>query len=281
MLDYETWKKEIIWKHLEEYKRITFGDIGNGTRSGREYGHIMPFNRRFDNYMHGRAVDVSNVIKKHPDWYYMSSSQTMCINFFSLLYSGDNYKLLSAFLSCLFDKPISIVFAQFEYIDNAYGDTNFDFYCCDNENHKYFFEVKYTEDGIAKKCSSKDQSEKHLLKVFNEKYKPLIEKDGSFLKKCLKEPMVFMKEHYQAFRNIAVANSVEESYSIFITMKGNEKTLNELKSSLEYVDAKTPYIKSLYWESIVDFVLKNIELDIETKNCFIEFEKKYIPIKTN
>lgn len=271
-MKYNEWY-ENIKKRLVDYKENILGISGSGYYGKKEEKHILPRGCWEQNFM----TDISNLsYKKHDGYHHLNSSQTMCVNFFYPLFKND-YLLLSKFLSKALNERIEIEYAQFEYVNKSeYGDTNFDFYCRDNKGLNYFFEIKYTEKDIAKKCSSKDQSDAYLLEVFDKKYRPLVEKDGSYLSKCKEEPMVFMREHYQAFRNMSVANNVSNSYSIFLTMKGNEGTYKELCFALKYVGGENKHIRSLYWEDVIRIIIEDCGLNEDQVGYYIEFKKKYI-----
>ena len=271
-MNYNAWKNK-IFEGLTKYKVNTLGITGSGYYGKKLVAHILPRGSWSQNFM----LDVSKLnYKKHHGYHHLNSSQTMCINFFYPMFE-DKYKLLNKLLSKVFGGKITIVKAEFESTDKTnYGDTNFDFFCEDSKGIKYFFEIKYTEKDISKMCLSKDRSAKRHLEVFNEKYKPIIEKEGSYLKKCLSEPLVFMEEHYQAFRNMSVSNEKEKVYSIFLTMKENKGTFFELQSALEYIGGEKKYIKSLYWEDLLDLILNHMRLSPDTEGYFIEFKHKYL-----
>ncbi len=267
-MKYNDWY-EMIKNNLVNYKLNVLGIPGSGFYGKKQEDHILPRACSGANYM----FDISNLVfKKHHGFHHLNSSQTMCVNFFAPMLE-DNCKLLSKLLAFLLNEDVKVINFEFEYTNKKiYGDTNFDFYCQDANKHNYYFEIKYTEQGIAKKCSAKDQSDENLIKVYDEKYRDNVESDGSQL--VIDNPLIFMKEHYQAFRNISCANEVKNNYCFFITMEGNEKTKNELNEALSYVKSDK-YVKSLYWESIVQLALELVEDDPELFGYYLEFKNKY------
>ena len=279
MCDYGDWK-ESIWKHLENYKVSVLGIPGKGMEGDKEYGHVLPCGTYFMNYMGEAALLHGNKIKKHPYWYYLSSSQTMCINFFAPMVESKDYKLLNKFLAFL-DIRAQIVDAQFEYTPVS-NESNYDFYCRGNDGSQFFFEIKYTEPGVDKEGGGKNPS-----KTFQERYLPFVEKNPIF-NGCQKIEELFMEKHYQAYRNMMRAN--DRDYSFFITMKKNEKTETELQASLKDLNLRkgeNSHIKLLHWEEIVPKWIaflsekggKGEAVSPQIKGYYREFQRKYLPEK--
>ena len=268
-MDYNEWYTAIT-KHLVDYKLNVLGIPGSGFYGRKQVDHILPRGMAEANYM----FDISGIsFKKHHGYHHLNSSQTMCVNFFAPLVQ-DGCKLLSKFLGLLLSEDIKIAYYEFEYTDKTnHGDSNFDFYCRDEKGHNYFFEIKYTEDGIEKSSKPKDSSDENLLRIFDRKYRASVEADGSQLK--IDEPLVFMKEHFQAFRLMSCANSVKGDYCIFLTMEGNEKTEKELAESLPFAKS-AKYIKSWHWESVVESVLEYTRSDSELIGYYMDFKRKYL-----
>lgn len=268
-MKYNKWY-EMIKANLVNYKLNILGIPGSGFYGKKQEEHILPRGAAGANYM----FDISDIhFKKHHGYHHLNSSQTMCVNFFAPLVQ-DKCKFLSKLLTLLLLKNIKIDFFEFEYTNKKeLGDTNFDFYCRDTENRNYYFEIKYTEQEITKKCSASDLSDENLLKVYDKKYRANVEAKGSVL--SINNPLIFMKEHYQAFRNISCANSFTEDYCFFMTMEGNEKTRKELDESLHYVK-NNEYVKSWYWEHIINTTLELVKDDLELVGYYTEFKNKYM-----
>ena len=245
------WKDD-VYKHLGEYKRNILGIPGNAIKGDTEYEHILPCGMHFANYMCEQAIKESSKIKKHPYWYHLNSSQTMCINFFARLFDESNYSYLSKVISLIINERTEIVKAEFEYNPEKWS-SNFDYYCIDNKNHKYYFEIKYTEDEFQDSTGARDPKS-----VFDRIYRPLIVKH-EVLSNCLLDDnwKVFMKCHYQIYRNIAMACTKDDDYSycIFITMKHNEKTRKKLESAFTSIGETPKNVLCIYWEDLIEQVI--------------------------
>ncbi|MCR4562782.1 MAG: hypothetical protein K5694_06245 [Bacilli bacterium] len=277
MTNYKKWYGDIK-AHLADYKINILEIPSNGIyeKNGKEYKHILPKVEGERNYINDIARNSLKPEDRHHDWFHLNSSQTLCVNYFAML-MDEEAKNLSLILSRWINKEIHVnpSTMKFEKVDKSlYGDSNFDFYCEDTEGHKYFFEIKYTERGIAKKCQPKhDKSDKNLLKIYDEKYRKMVEKEGSILD--FDNPFIFMKKHYQAFRNICCANSKEGDYTFFLTMYGNVLTRKELDSCLEYVSNKE-FLKILYWEDIIKDTGEFFKNNEALREYFEELARKYL-----
>ena len=267
-MNYNKWY-ESIKEHLVNYKVNVLGIPGSGYYGKKLESHILPRGQADANYM----CDISGIsFKKHLGYHHLNSSQTMCVNFFVPLTQND-CKLLSTFMSKLLGDEIKVVKYEFEYTNKKlYGDTNFDFYCQDSNGHNYYFEIKYTEQGIGKQCSTDDKSDENLLKIYKKKYQANVEAEGSQL--IIENPLVFMNEHYQAFRNMSCANETRKDYCFFVTMKENELTRKELEESTKYIKSDK-YVKSLYWEDVVELAFELTAKIPDLLGYYIEFKNKY------
>lgn len=276
-MSYTNWY-DAIKRHLEKYKTQVLTVHGSGCYAHEPYGHILPEGSEMKNFI-GGAPDAG--YKFHRCYYHLNSSQTMCYNFFRLMLK-EHFRLLNQFLNKFIGGDIKIEDAQFEYVDDEFGDTNFDFYCRDSRKREYFFEIKYTENGFAKKCKPKKENnnDAYIHQVYENKYKPLVEKEGSLLNKDVFEEL-FMKRHYQAFRNICVANANEERYVIFITMNGNERTRKDLDAALNFLSERDTYVKDLSWEENVRQFIEKATLDDEEKKYYEKFFAKYLLSEKN
>ena len=266
---------EKIWRHLEDYKVNVLGIPGKGMNGDKAYGHILPCGTHHRNYMCDAAAKVGDSIKKHAGWHHLNSSQTMCINFFAPMVASDRYAMLNRFLG-LFGIETKIKEAVFEYTPVEHS-SSFDFFCKDENGIGYYFEIKYTESDIAKESGSSN-----LEETYQKYYSDSIEKNPLF-RNCTEE--LFMKRHYQAYRNMVKADDF--GFCLFITMKGNQGTEQELRSSID--DLKVPEnelsrIKCLHWEEIVPHWIEALsEKDSQGHYKFpadlgyyLEFQKKYL-----
>lgn len=271
-MSYNKWGKN-IQKHLEKYKKDKLGIYEKGKWGVKEdgYGHVLPLELGNTNYMDDSIIEYveSNNIKKHSNWYHLNSSQTMCINFFVPLISKN---LLGNFIQMITGEEVENCSCEFEKVLEK-GSSNFDFYV-KSDNAEYFFEIKYTESCIAKKSSCQDEN-----LTYKKLYEGLVKSNTVFNGKVSQNE--FMNNHFQAYRNMVMGNKKKNSYCIFITMKSNDYTKNEIDRSLKdlglnFDKAKDNNIIILWWEDLID---KTKTLSDELENYYKTFESKYIPKK--
>ena len=255
-MNYKDFKQKVL-NHLIKYKKEKLKINDSGKWKNIEIEHILPDSKRFKNYLCKEIKSLN--LKPHQYWYHLNSSQTMCINFFEPIKNN------CGAIKHLFGIDIGeINIFEYEHIESL---TNFDLYI--EGNKKLYFEIKYTEDGISKKSSSSNKA-----KTFNNVYKPLINKNNLF--KNINEDM-FMNNHYQAYRNMVMAN--KDSYTIFITMKENENTYNELVSSLNDLGLDingNNNIKIIFLEDLIDKTINYFKDNDDLLNYYKEFKYKYL-----
>jgi hypothetical protein len=272
MISYSKWY-EMIKEHLSNYKKneLQLKENGVWVGNGQKYGHILPLADAEKNYLSNVSKDSLKQEERHKFWYHLNSSQTLCVNFFAPLINVENGKYLNDLMSKLLGKKISIKHEEkspkFEYVPVPKS-TNFDFYFKDTNSNEYFFEIKYTEAGISESGGGRTPS-----KAFVNFYEKDVLNNPVF--KNVTEDM-FMDKHFQAYRNMV--KGIGDNYSIFITMKNNKATYEELQSALKDLKVKeTPNIILLYWEELVDKVLELVKDNKELKDYYQRFKKKYIP----
>ena len=86
-----------------------------------------------------------------------------------------------------------------------------------------------------------------------------------------------MNNHYQAYRNMVMAN--KDSYTIFITMKDNLNTYSELESSLKDLGLDingNKNIKIIFWEDLIEKTIKYFKKDEKLLDYYNKFKEKYI-----
>ena len=267
MNNYTKWY-DLIKKHLSNYKidKLQIEKNGIWKKNKKEYSHILPLECGNLNYMCPEAETALSDEEKHSDWNHLNSSQTLCVNFFAPLKYLNDGRLLAVFLSYIVGKKTDIKESCFEYVPKAYS-SNFDFYVKDKEDGEYFFEIKYTENGVAKSGGGKNP--------FNAYCRYYCEdvKDNPSFKRVTKD--AFMNKHYQAYRNMVKAKG--NSYSIFITMKGNASTYEELQLAVKDLKCKKPAnLILLYWEELIDVTIKLFNDNKELKEYYIKLKEKYI-----
>lgn len=266
-MNYEKWYEQIKL-HLSDYKINVLQTNENGVwkKNKKEYSHILPLDKGTDNYMCDEAKGALTENERHSDWNHLNSSQTLCVNFFAPLMYSNNQELLALLLSHITGKGIAIKESCFEYVPKSYS-SNFDFYVKDTEDVEYFFEIKYTEKGITTSGGGKNP-----LNAYCRYYCEDVKNNPSF-RKVSKE--VFMKKHYQAYRNMVKAKG--NNYSIFITMKGNAATYEELQLAIKDLKCEKPAnLILLYWEELIDETIKLFKDNEKIKEYYIKLKDKYI-----
>lgn len=268
-MNYEKWYL-LIKQHLADYKNKILGcnEKGMYLKNHKFYDHILPFAFANKNYIDNADINALKKDQKHIDWHHLNSSQTLCVNFFSILKRSHNQEDLSKLISYICHKSIEVESSSFEYVPVP-NSTNFDFYILDKKGRSYYFEIKYTENGITKKGGGSNPHN-----AFNTFYKQDILVNKSFSN--VSED-TFMNKHYQAYRNMVKGKN--NDYSIFITMKSNRSTYSELQNALSDLKVESPKnIVLLYWEDFIDNVLDLFKDNDELVAHFKEFKRKYIPV---
>lgn len=268
MNNYDNWYKMIL-KHLSEYKTniLNVPNDGIWKGNGKPYSHILPLEFGSLNYLCEEAKSSLKEDEKHKDWYHLNSSQTLCVNFFAPLKESDGGKHLSALLSHILQKQILIAKACFEYVP-VKNSTNFDFYAEDNFNNKYYFEIKYTEKGIAKSGGGKNPQE-----AYNLYYKDDVDSNEAFTNV---DRNMFMNKHFQSYRNMVKGKG--NNYSVFITMKNNPSTFKELQEAIKDLRVDNlPNVVVLFWEELIDDSIALFKNNPILCAYYKKLKSKYIP----
>ncbi len=274
-MNYKNFKYK-IYNYLGDYKTTKLNIFDDGVYKGKKYRHILPLGNdnelALKNYLCEEAIDETSKVefKRHDYWMHLNSSQTLCVNYFIKLIIN-NYYGLNKILSKYLKQEVKIIDHQFECVIKEKS-TNFDFYCEDINNHKYYFEIKYTEDGFEKKTKAKNPE-----KEFNDTYKKLI-LEGTYLKdnkgniniNCCE----FMCKHYQCYRNIIMANEEKGNFCFFITMRANGSTYKELA---EIVKPEYKNVKVIYWEDLIPNTVGLFKNESELAEYYKKVKEKYIP----
>lgn len=272
MITFEEWYS-IVLEHLKKYKNSELGikEDGIWKANNLSYGHILPLELGETNYLSEEAKEALTNKERHEYWYHLNSSQTLCVNFFAPLIKVENGKYFNKLISKALGKDVVLLKTnkspKFEYAP-VERSTNFDFYFLDTSGNEYFFEIKYTEQGISESGGGRNPS-----KAFADYYQQDVLTNPIF--KNVTEDM-FMNNHFQAYRNMV--KGVGGNYSIFITMKNNKATYDELQKALADLKVKeTPNIILLYWEELIETTLDLVKSDKSLEDYYKNFKKKYIP----
>lgn len=268
MSSYNNWYDKIK-EHLSKYKtnvlHITKDGVWKG--NGKTYSHILPIEDGESNYLCDAAKTSLEESEKHQDWNHLNSSQTLCVNYFAPLRVNNDNSHLSILLSRLLSKEIKIADSLFEYVP-VLKSTNFDFYAKDESINQYFFEIKYTEDGITKSGGGHDPAEAYELY-----YKEDVKNNPVFVN--VTEDM-FLNKHFQAYRNMVKGKGGD--YSFFITMRSNPNTFKELQLALSDLRVReTPNVIILYWEDLIDLTIELFSDDKNLSDYYKQLKEKYIP----
>lgn len=246
-----------IINHLTFYKLNTLNitEDGEWWKNHKKYSHILPIERKYENIINKSfRTDLENLLKSdtvHLGFHHLNSSQALALNLFGPL-------VVSKQLSIIDKNIFNDSKGHFEYIQDKRENTNFDFFVLNNEN-RFYFEVKYTENDFGK---AKDDS-KHKQKYL-EIYKDKLENIANVSEKD------FYKE-YQIWRNIIYA---ESGYVFFVLPDFRTDLISKVKN----VKCK---IKNSTIENRVNILSINslISKAKEIKSLqehYIEFEKKYL-----
>ena len=272
MISYSKWYEKIKI-HLSNYKKNELKIEKDGIWVGnkKRYGHILPKENAESNYLSDISRNALPKKERHKYWYHLNSSQTLCVNFFAPLIGVENGKYLNELLSKIVGKKVIFLKTdkspKFEHVPRKHS-TNFDFYFKDTNTNEYFFEIKYTEAGISESGGGSNPSN-----AFKEYYEEDVQNNPIF-KNVSKD--MFMNKHFQAYRNMV--KGVGGNYSIFITMKNNKATYDELQKALADLKVKeTPNIIILYWEELIETTLDIVKANKSLEDYYKNFKKKYIP----
>lgn len=261
------WYNTII-NHLVDYKTNVLHIEGDGEYKNNQtwHPHILPGGKEEDNYM---SVAISKKLPKkyrHPNFYHLNSSQTLCVNFFAPLM--DNKEYLQKIMKIITGKDIEVEKCELEKkITNEYS--RFDFWVSDSSGAQYFFEIKYLEKGLTKKTSSKK-----IIDYYNECYKTDIDRNEYFinLKGCIDD---YMTKYFQTYR--VMVKSYDNNYAIFNTLKSNSSTEKAYYDAYRHLGVETtPRIIHIHWENLLEDIITTID-DVNLRNHYLEMKKKYIP----
>ena len=264
--------EERIKNHLANYKLNKLGiiDCGVWKRNNKKYCHILPEGDKERNlildYYEKDFLSLFNEQQSslHTDFSHLNSSQALCFNLFRPLEKNHRLSIIDSSIT-------KDAMAEFEHVEkdsfekskNLRDKTNFDFFVSDNEK-KYFFEIKYTEQGFG--------SVPFIDETHHKKYEDYYQNQLSKIaQESISEKDFFDK--YQLWRNVCHADS-GIVYFVFL------KTRHSLKTEVEEIKRKCKpiyqeHIRFIYIEDIVQSCLK-IKDDERFHNHYEEFFEKYL-----
>jgi hypothetical protein len=199
-------------------------------------------------------------IDLHIYFHHLNSSQALCFNLFYPLIIEKRLDILLKLLHNAVEQDFK---SKFEYIECPEEGTNFDFFVATDKS-KYYFEIKYTENGFGKT----KEDDRH-----NEKYDKIYNGKLDVFKNVTKE--VFFA-NYQIFRNL-IYNTDENKYNIFVLPKFRDDLIKKIKEIKEKYCSKEQQerIIILKIEDIVDAVIKQCKNVSDMKKHYELFEEKY------
>ena len=141
---YDSWRRDVVSRLVERHGDPS--DLGGRWR-GRPYAHVLREDRRQANLLPGvRPEDLSG-IDLHPGFGHLNSSQAMCINFFAPLRRRPG--ALRGLLGRIAGEDAGEVsFSEFEHAPDGPKRTHHDFFAETKSGLRFFFEVKFTENGF-------------------------------------------------------------------------------------------------------------------------------------
>jgi hypothetical protein len=271
--------------HLSHYKKRLFPDLPNGywkkSNPPKELDYAFTPRDQDKNLIEYYSEDFSrsrfkSEIKRHMYFHHLNSSQAMCINFFYPLFAENRLDLITDFLGFRKEKIAydTVAFEKISAIDSIdkHRPTNFDFYFETVTGKKFFFEIKYTEHDFGKApkdSANHKQFDKDHIEKFNAVYKDHL----SSIKPEYQEMNLFLC-NYQIMRNLIHIG--DNSYVVFIYPRGNEKIKQgaEKAKNKIVIDRLIPNFFTTEWESVFNYVLKNIQKQKLTDQMK-EFKDKY------
>lgn len=233
-----------VWAHLGKYKRDVLKVTDDVTIGETNYEHILPKGQENKNlFLIGCEFQLNEnklifpnhkEIHLHTHWNHLSSSQILCISYFSeFLNKPQKLDELLAFLG-INKKALN---GEFEVVAGEEG-TNVDFTInLEGGNHVYF-EIKYTEPDFG-----------------SINYKTDCKKYQDYFKGCHKGASIEWddyKKYYQIVRNVCLSEN--GNYTIFLLPRSNdsinsgyEKGIRKIKNFGKFRNS----VKRVMWEDLL------------------------------
>ncbi|MCK4798080.1 MAG: hypothetical protein KAT05_11905 [Spirochaetes bacterium] len=272
--------KDSILEGLIDYKKneMEIEDPGIFRYRGRNLkkDHILPQEfispNILEKYRESFYASKLSSINFHRYFHHLNSSQAMCINLFlPFIFEKGLLKYLFSYLNLPAEKMDKAEFekkSDVEIMGRGGRKTNFDFFIQTKIGNKFYFEIKYTENGFA----STHIDEKHIKK-FSNTYSSLLT-DNMYINEEYKSMDSFLS-NYQIMRNLV--HIAEKRYVIFVIPKQNKKVYNQATEAERNILSATgkKYFKILTIEEFLNYIL-NLDLNNSLiTEYFMEFKKKY------
>ena len=258
--------------------------LTGGEYNGKTYPHIYidkkynfidkSYPNRCD--IKGNYFGKNKRIKYHKGVAHANSSQVLCINFFKKFFEKEQWNGILLDVLKNVGVPITsdeIDCAIFEYEPDEKEGTNFDFYLVLKDNTHISFEIKYTESEFGGISPDKNNPGKYQRK-WTEIYKEMVASSPYINSN---EEEFYGNNHYQINRNICYAK--EGDIVLFLTPRANDSAgLVEGRNYIDSFTSKNPKIMNIYWEDIIEMLMKLIKNEPELVDYYEKFKEKYIDI---
>lgn len=264
----DKYNEDRIKNHLANYKLNKLGieECGVFKRNNKKYSHILPEDKKEENLILDVYKDNFLLLFKekakslHKDFAHLNSSQALCFNLFNPLITEHKLSIIDSEIS-------EIARGDFEHLENNSFElkekTNFDFFINDN-NRKYFFELKYTEQSFGYIPSiDKGHDDK-----YHEFYKAQLNKIS---KEEISEKEFF--DHYQIWRNVCHSD-IGKVFFVFLSTRSTLE--HEVNAVIK--KCKPEYQKKIEIKHIEEIVRSCLKLrgDDKFHKHYEEFYEKYL-----
>lgn len=273
--------------HLLDYKKknAELSELGEGTYNYRgsliTYPHILPRDSRFLNFLPEYRSELTarvapRVSELHRYFHHLNSSQAMCLNFFLPLEHEKKLEWISEYLGFP-GESVDYQSACFEKAgvdgraEKNWRHTSFDYYYKTTTGKKFYFEIKYTEDGFGAK-SEKDRDEAAMEK-FESVYLPLLR---GAIRPEYHVPELFF-DNYQITRNLAHLG--QDSYVVFLYPQDNRKIAEDAENVKErfLVPEYHNHFFAVTWEQLYEGLREKLLMSDRLARQFEAFSEKYLP----
>lgn len=256
-------------------------ELTGGFWRGKSYSHIY-LDKKY-NFIDGKYPEKCDlkgdyfgedkIIKYHGGASHLNSSQVVCINFFKKFFEKQKWEhlLLEVLVRNGVSISATITGAVFEYEPDPKERTNFDFYMVMSDDTHISIEVKYTESEFGGISPDKNDPDKYSRK-WTEIYRKMV--DACPYLNCDEEDFY---NNYQINRNISFAGIGD--VVLFLTPRANNA--QRLAEGRQYIDScykQYHNIMNIYWEDIMEELMKLIKNEPDLLDYYGKFKKKYIDI---
>ena len=276
------------------------------------YDHILPadkwllnitpdYRKVIEQIINGNyhALPNQKKIARHSCFSHLNSSQAMCLNFFAPLIIEKKLDLLQNLLGLDQNESFITDHSAFEKegTDKYTGDdlkklarrdikvsandnkpTNFDFFLETKSEKKFYFEIKFTEDGFA--GNKKNASEQKYRDKYDMIYAPLLcDRQNNIINLANQHKGEQQRNefygNYQIFRNL-LAIKDKKSYVVFVYPKQNERIRQQAETAKKFLtESYQSHLILLEWDVLFDSIKRRVRSG-ELYEHLKKFGEKYI-----